>query len=53
MIFATKQRAIDSAAQDQLAGWALGHACRVAAGWTVIASWRPLSIGQYGILELA
>jgi hypothetical protein len=53
MIFRSKQRAIDAAKEFQMPGWAPGQACRVAAGWTVISSWRPLQIGQYGILELA
>jgi hypothetical protein len=53
MIFATKQRAMESARIDQLRGWAPGYACRVAAGWTVISSWTPLQVGQFGILEIA
>ena len=53
MIFKSKARAFESATADQLQCWAPGQACRVAAGWTVISSWRPLHVGQYGILELA
>jgi hypothetical protein len=53
MIFKSKARAIESAKVDQLRGWAPGQACRVAAGWTVISSWTPLRVGQFGILELA
>jgi hypothetical protein len=53
MIFASKQRAIEVARDFQLPGYPQGYACRIAEGWTVIASWRPLFVGQFGILELA
>lgn len=55
MIYLNKGRAIEVAdmLNREFRGHAPSAAYRVAEGWTVICSWVPLSLGQFGILEFA